>query len=141
MIGIVFIGGYLSYNKILAISLARSSTDYHVGEKKEIKSYIMTILECQPGKVPFLPSVQGKITIEPYKVELVKSGKLKIINGDSIPHKIGIGLTQIEEMIKPGDAFDLSKHPLPFPTGVWAITCDGIDLGPNAPTIRYQVFD
>lgn len=138
--GIIFYVGYMGYERILAISRVNAAINYYKVDEDTVRTSIMTLLDCQSGNLPFIPSYQGKITIEPYNVRLIRSGQLRITNADSVPHTIGIAYTKIWEAINPGDSFDLLDYKLPFPTGNWFITCDGINLGDKSPSIIYQAL-
>lgn len=136
-LGILMYVGYFSYQKLLVVSFASNYSNYFENVSESEKTSILTINDCEGGNIPGIPSYQGKLLFEPYNVALPGNGKLKIINADKSSHTIGITLTKVWEVIEPGDSFDLDTKKLPN-LGKWYLSCDGINLGVDSPTIFVQ---
>lgn len=135
IVGVLVYVGFYGYNRLLNVSLASNVQSFTDDIESGIKSSVMTISDCTPGYIPFFPSYNGKIMIHPNNIEIKANAKVKIINGDSTPHTIGVAFTKVWESINPGGALEIDTTQLP-PSGKWFITCDGINLGDQSPVIQ-----
>ena len=132
--GLIGYVGVFSFQKIISIAFASGTVNYYEGAEKATPTSIMTLKSCSGGDIPFLRSYQGDIEISPRDARLEINRRLRIVNGDTVPHTIGIAFTKFWEVVDPGDALQVTYDKLPKP-GIWGITCDGINLGDKAPTI------
>lgn len=124
--------GFYGYNKLLSVSLASNARNY--SNVAGVSTDVMIISECSAGYIPLLPSYNGKIIMEPQIIQVQGGETIKIVNGDSTPHTIGIVNTKVWEAIEPGDAIEIKISDLPS-AQKWFLTCDGINLGDKAPAI------
>lgn len=134
VIGLVSYLGVFSFQKIVAIAFANGTVNYYEGAKNAKPTSVMTIKSCTPGQMPFVPSFGGSIEINPPNARLDPSQRLRIVNGDTSSHSIGIAFTKYWEDMSPGGSLEISYQALPK-SGTWGIICDGINLGDRAPTI------
>ena len=134
IVGVLTYVGFYSYNKLMTVSLASNVNNFYQGSPNGEKSQTMTLSDCSPGSVPFLPSFQGKIVMQPQSVNIPQKSKVMVINGDTVAHTIGIINTKYWEAINPGASIEIDTKDLDQ-TEKWLITCDGINLGNNSPSI------
>jgi hypothetical protein len=139
LIALFFIGGliclgYYSYQKVLAVGIASGTVNYYQGASKAVPTSVVIIRSCTKGDIPFLPSYKGKIDIDPPHIRLAPNARVKVINTDSDPHTLGIAFTNFNKTIQAGNSLDLTYKDLPK-SGTWGLTCDGINLGDQSPTI------
>lgn len=133
-VGLLGYLGIFSYQKVIDISFASGAKNYYTGSKNALVKNVMTLKSCDPGAIPAISFWKGTIEIEPRSVNLDVNGQLRIVNGDSTPHTIGITGTKIWESINPGDSIEFKYSSFPKP-GDWGIVCDGINLGMDSPSI------
>lgn len=134
VIGLIGYVGAFSFQKIISIAFASGTVNFYEGAEKAAPTSVMTIKSCNEGELPFLKNFQGSIEISPRDARLEINRRLRIVNGDTTTHTVGIAFTKFWEVVEPGDALIVTYDKLPK-AGTWGITCDGINLGDKAPTI------